>query len=69
MSLAIFFSFWQKKFRGSCNSYELQLPLLRTIYFPTAPFNSPLVLSLEIIPTFYYEVIENIAFNEHFRDK
>lgn len=27
-----------KRFRGRCDFYESNLPLFRTIYFPTAPF-------------------------------
>ena len=38
MSLAIFFSFYRIDFRGRCDSYESHLPLIWTIYFPTAPY-------------------------------
>lgn len=38
LSLAIFFSFYRIDFRGRCDSYESHLPLIWTIYFPTAPF-------------------------------
>ena len=37
LSLAIFFSFYRIDFRGRCDSYESHLPLIWTIYFPTAP--------------------------------
>ena len=32
------FLFFDDKFRGRRDSYESRLPLIRTIYFPTAPF-------------------------------
>lgn len=38
MSLAIFFLFLEKIFRGRCDSYESHRPLFWAIYFPTAPF-------------------------------
>ena len=38
LSLAIFFSFFAKSFKGRCDSHESHLPLFGTIYFPTAPF-------------------------------
>ena len=33
------FLFLWKSFRGRCDSHESHLPLIRTIYFPIAPFN------------------------------
>ena len=30
--------FLEDKFRGRCDSCESHLPLIKTIYFPTAPF-------------------------------
>ena len=37
LSLAIFFSFFDKKLGEGVNRYESHPPSLRTIYFPTAP--------------------------------
>ena len=49
LSLAIFFSFYRIDFRGRCDSYESHLPLIWTIYFPTAP--------LQIyVPVVYYRL-------------
>ena len=33
------FSFFDKKFREGVTRYELHPPSLRTVYFPTAPFD------------------------------
>ena len=40
LSLALFFSFYRIDFRGRCDSYESHLPLIWTIYFPTAPLTT-----------------------------
>ena len=44
MSLAIFLFFRRGKFRGRCDSCESHLPLIKTIYFPIAPFLNYLII-------------------------
>ena len=59
LSLAIFFSFLGDKIRGRCDSHESHLPLIKTIYFPIAPFSDFLY---EICFTIY---IISIAIESH----
>ena len=40
------FSFFDKKFREGVTRYESHPPSLRTVYFPTAPFDLLTLVSL-----------------------
>ena len=43
------FSFFDKKFREGVTRYESHPPSLRTVYFPTAPFDTGIIKLIEQI--------------------
>src|SRR5699024_3616168 len=59
LSLAIFFSFYRINFMGRCDTYESHLPLIWTIYCPTAPKYLQLK---ELHLLFYIESEKSLSF-------